>query len=176
MNNNLNPEWDQIVYVPVHSLKERLILELMDYQNIGKDRTLGTVLLDVAEYAQASGDQKYPYTSKGSQMREDPIRLDKSKSYKGSLHYEVSFRSAVSLRGGVSFDAQENEFEVAAKEQLKVDGDGDGDIETLVDEVAGEVSQEMHPRESKAGGELTAAEDPEEGVVMTREQLLVNRE
>jgi Ca2+-dependent lipid-binding protein len=32
VNNNLNPEWDEIVYVPVHNFKEKLVLEAMDYQ------------------------------------------------------------------------------------------------------------------------------------------------
>jgi len=35
---DLNPEWDQIVYVPVHSLRETMVLECMDYQNLTKVR------------------------------------------------------------------------------------------------------------------------------------------
>ena len=33
---DLNPEWDQIIYIPVHSLKETMLLECMDYQNLTK--------------------------------------------------------------------------------------------------------------------------------------------
>lgn len=36
INNNLNPVWDEIVYVPVHSLRESLMLECMDYQHLTK--------------------------------------------------------------------------------------------------------------------------------------------
>jgi len=36
MNNNLNPVWDQYVYIPVHSLKENMFLECMDYQHLTK--------------------------------------------------------------------------------------------------------------------------------------------
>jgi Ca2+-dependent lipid-binding protein len=32
VNENLDPEWDEIVYVPVHNAKEKLVLEVMDYQ------------------------------------------------------------------------------------------------------------------------------------------------
>ena len=115
INNNLNPEWDQIIYVPVHSIREHFMLEVMDYQNIGKDRSLGHVDLAARDYIDESGEQKYPYISKGSQDRRDRIKLDKANHFKGELHYEVDFKPAVSLRGGVSFDAQKNELEIAAE-------------------------------------------------------------
>ncbi|WWD20758.1 hypothetical protein CI109_105235 [Kwoniella shandongensis] len=127
VNNNLNPEWDQIVYVPIHSLRENFIFEVMDYQNIGKDRTLGYVEVKAADCAEKSGDQKYPYSSKGPQIRKDRIKLDKANHYKGELHFEVDFKPAVSLRGGVSFEAQKNELEVAAEDaqaQAAVEGTG----------------------------------------------------
>ncbi len=40
MNNNLNPVWDQYVYIPVHSLKENMFLECMDYQHLTKVRQI----------------------------------------------------------------------------------------------------------------------------------------
>ncbi|KAK4689249.1 hypothetical protein P7C73_g857, partial [Tremellales sp. Uapishka_1] len=174
INNNLSPEWDQIVYVPIHNPREQLILELMDFQNIGKDRTLGTVEISIAEYTTASADPKYPYQSKGSQSRSDPIRLGKANQYKGQLVYEAHFQPAVSLRGGVSFDAQPNELELeASKIQAGQNGSGTvtpngnaGANGTAVGTVAGE---------SKAGGEETEAENPESGVVMTTEELLSNQ-
>jgi Ca2+-dependent lipid-binding protein len=122
VNNNLNPEWDQIVYVPVHNLRENLILELMDYQNIGKDRSLGYVELKVADCAEARDDQKYPYTSKGHQVRSEKIKLDKNNSYKGTLMFEVDFKPAVSLRGGVAFEAEKSEIEMAVEEAQKENG------------------------------------------------------
>ncbi|WWC72638.1 uncharacterized protein I206_106602 [Kwoniella pini CBS 10737] len=124
ISNNLNPEWDQIVYVPVHSTRENLILELMDYQNIGKDRTLGTVEVRASDYIELDEtNAQYPYKSIGKQDRRDKIKLDKANHYKGDLLYEVDFKPAVSLKGGVSFEAQKNEFEMAAKqaEQAAID-------------------------------------------------------
>ncbi|ORY88542.1 C2 domain-containing protein [Syncephalastrum racemosum] len=38
---NLDPEWDTVLYVPVHSIREDLIFEVMDYNDIQKDKTLG---------------------------------------------------------------------------------------------------------------------------------------
>lgn len=197
INNNLNPEWDQIVYVPVHNLRENIILEVMDFQNIGKDRSLGYVEVKVSDFVQTGGDVTYPFISIGPQTREDPIRLDKAKSYKGQLIFEGDFKPAMSLRGGVSFDAQKNEFEVAAE---KASGVGDASKASLTNGVSpispisarsmnGKLSSPVSHKpsaslggqsvqsvlsESKAGGEATAAENPAEGVEMTVEQLLAS--
>ncbi|OCF41255.1 transmembrane protein [Kwoniella heveanensis CBS 569] len=122
-NNNLNPEWDQIVYVPVHSTKENIILELMDYQNIGKDRSLGYVEVKVSDFIEPSDSPHYPYRSTGAQQRKDRIKLDKANQYKGEMLYEVDFKPAVSFKGGVSFEAQKNELTMAAEEaQSQADG------------------------------------------------------
>jgi Ca2+-dependent lipid-binding protein len=119
IQNSLNPEWDQIVYVPVHHLKISYILELMDYQNIGKDRSLGFVDLKLSDYIEETGDQAYPYRSKGHKVLAEKIRLDKANHYKGTLHFEMDFKPAMSLRGGVSFEAKRNELEVAAQENAE---------------------------------------------------------
>ncbi|KAG9128333.1 hypothetical protein FRC07_000841 [Ceratobasidium sp. 392] len=101
-NNNLNPEWDQIVYVPVHSLRETLYLECMDYQHLTKHRSLGFVELPVANLAEPREDVRMPYAGTGVRDVADPIRLDKG-AVKGELHYSAEFIPAVALRG-VSFE------------------------------------------------------------------------
>lgn len=101
-NNNLNPEWDQIVYVPVHSLREVLYLECMDYQHLTKDRSLGFVELAVASIAEQREDERMPYAGTGKRDVADPIRLDKG-LIKGELHYTAEFIPAIALRG-VSFE------------------------------------------------------------------------
>ncbi|EIW70089.1 hypothetical protein TREMEDRAFT_71520 [Tremella mesenterica DSM 1558] len=184
VNNNLNPEWDQIVYVPVHSLREHIFLELMDYQNIGKDRSLGSVEVRVDEFAQANNDQKFPYISKGPQGRNDRIKLDKANAYKGQLVYEVDFKPAVSLRGGVSFDPEKNPIETAIEEE-QTNPDGSV-IESAVASPITPASTSLangpgvnvlttataQTSESKGGGEQTASEDPEKGVEMSVEEIM----
>ncbi|KAH7345115.1 tricalbin [Rhizoctonia solani] len=101
-NNNLNPEWDQIVYVPVHSLRETLYLECMDYQHLTKDRSLGFVELPVAGLAQQTEDDRIPYAGTGKREVADPIRLDKGQ-FKGELHYTAEFIPALALQG-ISFE------------------------------------------------------------------------
>ncbi|KAG9088467.1 hypothetical protein FS749_002138 [Ceratobasidium sp. UAMH 11750] len=102
-NNNLNPEWDQIVYVPVHHLRETLYLECMDYQHLTKHRSLGFVELPVAKLAEPREDERMPFAGTGKRDCADPIRLDKG-LVKGELHYTAEFIPAIALRG-VSFES-----------------------------------------------------------------------
>lgn len=88
--NNLNPEWDEVVYVPVHSPREKLTLEVMDEETMGKDRTLGEAELPLADYIHEGengeyevDDEKQPITS--------GLRLHGRGQVKGYLHYTVAF-------------------------------------------------------------------------------------
>lgn len=198
INNNLSPEWDQIVYVPIHNTRENLMLELMDYQNIGKDRTLGHVEVKASDYVTVTDDLKFPYQSKGSQVRSDKIKLDKANQYKGTLNYEIDFKPAASLLGGVSFDKEKNEFEIAAQDKAaSSDGrptlNGASTPQTPATAVSpatvgsvnghrasvsigGQSATGREVVESKAGGEVSASENPEKGVALSKEQLLQSRE
>ena len=49
-NNDLNTDWDEIPYIPVHSPRKRLSLKVMDQENMGKDRSLGHLDVDRNEY------------------------------------------------------------------------------------------------------------------------------
>ncbi|KAG2756512.1 tricalbin [Suillus brevipes Sb2] len=113
INNNLNPEWDQIIYIPVHSLRESMFMEVMDYQHLTKDRSLGSVELHVSDIARESpADPQYRYESTGAKEVAEQIQIDGS-SYKGQLHYRAEFISALNLKH-VHFDAGENEIQKAA--------------------------------------------------------------
>ena len=119
---DLNPVWDQIIYTPVHSLKETLLLEVMDYQNLTKDRSLGTVELKVSELARetmtGAGDSRFSFESTGKMDKSEPIRLDRGNQYKGQLHYIAEFLPAFALEG-LKFETGPNELQAA------VEGDGD---------------------------------------------------
>jgi len=121
---DLNPVWDQIIYTPVHSLKETLLLEVMDYQNLTKDRSLGTVELKVNELAQEkpnhAGDPLFSFESTGRKDKSEPIRLDRGNQYKGQLHYVAEFLPAFTLQD-VKFETETNELQSA------VEGAEDGD-------------------------------------------------
>ncbi|KAI6045089.1 tricalbin [Pisolithus marmoratus] len=123
INNNLSPEWDQIIYIPVHSLRESMFMEVMDYQHLTKDRSLGSVELHVNELAQESSkDTQYRYESIGKKEAQDPIKLDggNGQAFQGRLHYVAEFIPCLNLKN-VQFDADENELQQAAKGVTDID-------------------------------------------------------
>ena len=121
---DLNPVWDQIIYTPVHSLRETLLLEVMDYQNLTKDRSLGTVELKVSELSREivkdAGDHHFSFESMGKMDKSEPIRLDRGNQYKGQLHYFAEFLPAFALQG-LKFETSSNELPSVAE------GDEDDD-------------------------------------------------
>ncbi|KAH8086661.1 tricalbin [Cristinia sonorae] len=124
VNNNLSPVWDQILYIPVHNLKEVMLLECMDYQHLTKDRLLGYVDLRVADLAAKSDESGF--TSLGKIYREDNIKLDKG-GFKGQLFYEAEFIPATRIKG-MKFDSKPNQVQQAA--QSGYDTEGGGTVES----------------------------------------------
>ncbi|KAF3925246.1 Tricalbin-3 [Dactylellina cionopaga] len=89
---NLNPEWDEIVYVPVHSNREKVTLEVMDSENIGKDRTLGQYDFDVAPYIRESDEIEGEFLAHTERKEQAaPLILDRTRQQKGTLYFNVSF-------------------------------------------------------------------------------------
>lgn len=109
---DLNPVWNSYIYAPVRSVRDQLILEVMDYQKTTKDRSLGTVALNVADYA-AQTDKIF--TSKGTFDREEPIRLrsrEESAKEKGTLYFEANFVPCIPLKGNDQFPQVGNASQV----------------------------------------------------------------
>ncbi|KIY68099.1 hypothetical protein CYLTODRAFT_395974 [Cylindrobasidium torrendii FP15055 ss-10] len=133
INNNLNPVWKQFIYIPVHTLKETLLLECMDYQHLTKDRSLGSIELRVADLAVESDEDtmKFPYKSTGTKTAADPLRQDESGEFKGLLHYRAEFVPAMKLKG-LKFDGAANEID-------QVDPNQDADGGDATDDEDGEV-------------------------------------
>lgn len=85
----------------------------MDYQNLTKDRSLGTVELKVSDLAReivkGAGDPRFSFESTGKVNKSEPIRLDRGNQYKGQLHYFVEFLPAFALQD-LKFDTGSNEL------------------------------------------------------------------
>lgn len=87
-SNNLNPDWDEVTYVPVHSTREKLSLEVMDQENLGKDRSLGLVELSAADYIRQAENGEYEVHDAQRPLSE-PLR---SRGVaKGTLNFTVAF-------------------------------------------------------------------------------------
>lgn len=110
INNNLNPVWEQFVYIPVHSVKETLFLECMDYQHLTRDRSLGSAELRVADLVTESDDSHYHYHSTGIKNAAEPLRQDKGSGFKGNLHFTAEFVPTLKLKWN-KFDTASNEMQ-----------------------------------------------------------------
>ncbi|EAU89251.1 transmembrane protein [Coprinopsis cinerea okayama7 len=121
IDNNLNPVWDEIFYVPVHDLTESIMMDCFDEQTVTKDRPLGSVELLVSQVAKKSDDPRTPYESTGTKKAADPLVLKRDKT-KGVLHYEATFVPAWQV--DIQFDKQKGHPNA---KKVKDDEDG-GDV------------------------------------------------
>lgn len=88
--NNLNPDWDEVVYVPIHTTREKLTLEVMDEEHLGKDRSLGHLELAAADFVEQDEDGLY-LANENKQTIPGGLRLGSSAPTKGTLNYTCSF-------------------------------------------------------------------------------------
>ncbi|OOF90013.1 hypothetical protein ASPCADRAFT_212308 [Aspergillus carbonarius ITEM 5010] len=112
--NNLNPEWDEVVYVPVHSPQEKVTLEVMDEESINSDRTMGSTELRVSDYVRENENGEYVVDDE-RQLVSSGLRIGKSQ--KGTLNYTVAFYPTVPV---VNPEDEEDE----AEENLNGDAEG----------------------------------------------------
>jgi Ca2+-dependent lipid-binding protein len=88
--NNLNPDWDEVIYVPMHSSREKLTLEVMDEENLGKDRSLGLIELSAADYIKDGPNGEYE-VMENKQLKSEGLRMNARAQPKGFLKYSCSF-------------------------------------------------------------------------------------
>ncbi len=109
--NNLNPDWDEVVYVPIHSVREKLMLEVMDEENLGKDRPLGNLEILAGDFIKQNEDGEYlVYEQK--QSTAGSLKMAGSAHPKGTLNYTCSFYPIIP-----TWDPEEEEEEKAKAEQ-----------------------------------------------------------
>ncbi|MBE7182349.1 MAG: hypothetical protein INR71_14295, partial [Terriglobus roseus] len=111
--NNLNPDWDEVVYVPVHSPREKLVIEVMDYQNIGRDRTLGFTEVPAGDYIKQDDTGEWQAFEHKDTIKR-PLRMGSTAAPKGEIYYTCSFYPTIQV-----VDPDEEEAEKARE---SVDG------------------------------------------------------
>jgi Ca2+-dependent lipid-binding protein len=109
--NNLNPDWDEVIYVPVHTPREKLTLEVMDDEHLGKDRPLGHVEILAGDYIEQDDNGEYlAYEQK--QPVAGPLRMSGHSQPKGTLNYTCSFYPTYQV-----WDPEDEEDEEEEEEQ-----------------------------------------------------------
>ena len=88
--NNLNPDFDEVIYVPVHSTREKVVVEMMDEETTQKDRTMGQFEVPTSEYVRLGEDGQYLINDSKDKLISARLRMGKSPP-KGILNYTVAF-------------------------------------------------------------------------------------
>ena len=84
------PDIIKIVYIPIHTVREKLTLEVMDEETLGKDRSLGHVELSAGDYVQQDESGEYAVHEQ-KQITPGPLRMSGTSAHKGTLNYTCSF-------------------------------------------------------------------------------------
>lgn len=163
--NNLNPDWDEVIYVPVHSTREILTLEVMDQETINADRTLGMVEVAASDYiSQAENGEYLVHDSKTPHAGK--LQMHGKGSPRGTLNYSAAFYPCLNIadpedeeeaarkksaeRSRISIDGAKPEDEkdpVAAANAKLTNGKVDTDLAKKLAE--GEKEQEETTEEKK---------------------------
>lgn len=88
--NNLNPDFDEVVYVPVHSIREKLTLEVMDQETMNSDRTLGSVELLASDYVRQLDNGEFIVHDE-KVLQAGALRMHGKGSPRGVLNYTAAF-------------------------------------------------------------------------------------
>ncbi|KAF7731922.1 hypothetical protein EC973_007753 [Apophysomyces ossiformis] len=99
VTDNLDPQWNTALYVPVHSIREDLVFEVMDYNDIHKDKTMGItelVLKDVVKEV-TQDDGQIIYEALETVERSVELTSSEHKKGRGILHYAASFYPTLAL-------------------------------------------------------------------------------
>ncbi|KAI9891147.1 MAG: hypothetical protein M1814_002990 [Vezdaea aestivalis] len=111
--NDLNPNFDEVIYIPMRSTREKLVLEVMDYENLGKDRSLGMVELAAEDYI--FKDENGGFKVNGERKPEaGELKMHGKGASKGLLNYTCSFYPTMNV-----IDPEEEEEEKKAAEEAK---------------------------------------------------------
>jgi Ca2+-dependent lipid-binding protein len=116
--NDLNPEWDEVLYVPVHSARDRLQLEVMDSEKVGKDRSLGLVEIFAGNFV--AQDENGEYMVNDMKLpRADGLKLHGKGIAKGTLNYSVAFYPTLNVADPEDEEEAEKEKENISSESNK---------------------------------------------------------
>ncbi|TGJ85329.1 hypothetical protein E0Z10_g3465 [Xylaria hypoxylon] len=108
--NTLDPEWDEVIYVPMHSARDRLTLDVMDAEKMGKDRSLGLVEVFAGDYMEQEASGEWLVNDE-KKIQEAGLRLHGKGIEKGVLAYAVSFFPCLNIADPEDEEnAEENEI------------------------------------------------------------------
>ena len=114
--NNLNPEWDEVFYIPIHNAREKLTLEVMDEENVGSDRSMGKVDLAASDYVEQGDDGEYLVHDSKNEVQSRQLRIGNA-SPKGTIYFTAAFYPTIP-----TIDPEDEDDEEDAKGKASMDG------------------------------------------------------
>lgn len=133
ITHSLDPVWDEILYVPVHDTKSKFVLEVMDYQQSSKDRTLGSADIAIDSLLKAGTDAvDAPWLSTGRSSEQSVSLVSEGKRVvKGKVYYEAEFVPCANIN--VSFAPVESPVDKAETASItEIDGAASPDAKDRV--------------------------------------------
>jgi len=127
--NDLNPDWDEVIYVPVHSSHELITCEVMDEESgINRDRLLGHFSIDLREYVHQNPETGEYEEHDEKKVINQPLSTGPGRPTKGIVHYTCSFFPAIPVIDPEEEEreeeaAKEGEGKEAAAKEAAVNGD-----------------------------------------------------
>ena len=122
--NDLNPDWDEVIYVPVHTSRELITCEVMDEESgINRDRLLGHFSIDLREYVHQNRETGEYEEHNEKKVINQQLSMGPGRPTKGIVHYTCSFFPAIPV-----IDPEEEKEEEAAKEAEAKEAAANGDV------------------------------------------------
>jgi hypothetical protein len=123
--NDLNPDWDEVIYVPVHTSRELITCEVMDEESgINRDRLLGHFSIDLREYVHQNRETGEYEEHDEKKVINQQLFMGPGRPTKGIVQYTCSFFPAIPV-----IDPEEEEREEeAAKEMEAKEASVNGDV------------------------------------------------
>jgi Ca2+-dependent lipid-binding protein len=114
--NNLNPDWDEVFYIPIHNAREKLTLEVMDEENVGSDRSMGKVDLAASDYVEQGDDGEYLVRDTKDEVVSRQLRIGNNPP-KGTINFTAAFYPTIP-----TVDPEDEDDEERAKNKASMDG------------------------------------------------------
>lgn len=181
--NNLNPDWDEVIYVPVHSTREKLTVEVMDQESLGKDRTLGLVEVAASDYIREEENGEYAVNDIKKPMS-SPLRMHGKGPAKGTLNFSVAFYPTLNIMDPEEEAAEKAMLEEANKTNPEstngTEGQPRGNTATSLsssakEREAGKIDSKLQNALSKNEKEQEETQDVQKGppkIKLTPEELV----
>ncbi|QIW98420.1 hypothetical protein AMS68_003938 [Peltaster fructicola] len=157
--NNVNPEWDEVFYIPVHSTREKLVVEVMDEEDLHKDRTLGSFDLAAADYVRMGANGEYETHDTKNEVVSRQLRVGTSPP-KGTLNFTIAFyptiptidpedEESTRTNGKASLDMVRRSTESGAVTPLRARSNTAGTISSLKPAPANDLAKTLNANQKE---------------------------